>query len=49
MGGGYVILQKNYKKHKNSTHSKIKFYIIFINFFLMMDIKFFLKEGDMGS
>ena len=43
-----VICSEKQKKtnHKNSTHSKIKFYIILIYFFFpMMDIKIFLKGG----
>ena len=46
LGGwqGALAIQKNEKKQRNSTHSKIKFYRIFISiFFPTMDIKFFLK------
>ena len=35
----YKSIHKNKKKNKNSTHSKIKFCIISIHFFSMMDIK----------
>ena len=43
-----VIRSEKLEYHKNSTHSKIKFYIIFI-FFSMMDIKIFTHEGGEGQ
>ena len=46
-GGGYVIRSEKLVNHKNSTHSKVKFYIIFISFFFsMMDIKIFTYWGS---
>ena len=45
-GAGDVILSEERENHKNSTHSKIKFYIIFISFcFPMMDIQNFQRGG----
>ena len=41
---GVVFHSGKWKKDKNSTHSKIKFYIILI-FFYTLDIKYFLKCG----
>ena len=47
--GDHLSIQKKQKNHTNSTHSKIKFYIVFINFFFMMDIKIFTNKGEPGS
>ena len=48
-GGRQVALsvQKNGKNHKNSTYTKIKFYIIFI-FFLRWILKILHMEGPGG-
>ena len=43
--GDYVIHSEKFENHKNSTHSKIKLYIIFIIFFSTTDIKFFTYRG----
>ena len=43
---GGVIHSEKLKNHKNSTHSKIKFCIISIEFFFSsMDVKIFVTEG----
>ena len=45
---GGVISSEKLKNHKNSTHSKIKFNIIFIFFLSAIDIKNFQKGLGAG-
>ena len=46
---GIIRLEK-WENHKNSTHTKIQFYIISIKyFFSMMDIKIFTAGGGSGG
>ena len=51
-GGGvgcYVIHPEKWENHKNSTHSKIKLCIIFIDFFFLCWILKFLYMGGQGG